>query len=131
MQFSHRTRDFDVDRILISESTALHAQNKAKLFDMGGEIRQGERDLLSLVEIVKFEGLEVADQYVARPISLSQAVEILSGLPVGKGKIAASAFLLDDQDAWPEQVNKPRAVIQSAHMLFHSARRNGVEPQKF
>ena len=87
MQPSHRRCSFDVDRILISECSALHAQDEAERLDMAGQVCKGERGLFTLVEIAKLEALEVADQDIARSIPLGQAVKIRPGLPVGASKI--------------------------------------------
>ena len=126
MQPSHRRRSFDIDRVLIAEGSALHPKDEAKSLDMVVQVRQGERSLLALVQIVKLEAPEVADQDIARPFPLGQAVEILPGLPVGDFEIAPFALLLDDQDARPEQVDEPGAVIQLLHMRFVA--RDGTSP---
>ena len=81
MQPSHRRRGFDIDRVLIAEGSALHPQDEAERLGMVVQVRQGERSLLALVQIVKLEALEVADQDIARPFPLGQAVEIILGLP--------------------------------------------------
>ena len=93
---------------------------------MGGQVRQGKIGVFAFVEIVKREGLKVADQDVAGPFPLGQAVEILPGLPVGSGQIASRALLLDNQDARPEQVDEPGPVIQLADMLLVA--RDGPAP---
>ena len=85
---------------------------------MGGQIPERELDLLPLVEIVKLEGLEVADQDVAGAFALWERVEILPGLIVGSGEIAAGALLLDDQDTRPEQVDEPRTIIELGDVLL-------------
>ena len=82
--------------------------------------------MLAFVEIVKREALKVADQDVAWPVPFGQGIEILPGLPVGAGQIAARALLLHDQDARPEQVDEPGLVIQLAHMLLVA--RDGPPP---
>ena len=126
MQPPHRRRGFDVDRVLIAEGSTLHAQDEAELLDVGGQVRQGERDAFALVEIMELEGLKVANQNVAGPFPLGQAIEILPGLPVGIFEVASLALLLDDQDARPEQVDEPGAVIQLLYMFFVA--RHGTPP---
>ena len=98
MQPSHRRRGFDVDRVLIAEDSALHPQDEAELLDMVVQVRQRESNVLTFVQIVKLEGLEITNQDIARAVPLGQAVEILPGLSVGSGEIAPFALLLDDQD---------------------------------
>ena len=61
MQPSHGRRGFDVDRILIAEGSALHPQDEAECLDMVVQVRQGERGLPALVQVVQLEALEIAD----------------------------------------------------------------------
>ena len=67
---------------------------------------------------MKFEGLKIADQDVARTILIRQGVEVIPGLSVSTLKITPCAFLFDDQDTRPEQVYVPRPIIQLAYMLL-------------
>ena len=60
---------------------------------------------------MEIEGLEVAHQDAARALPFRQRVEILPGLFVGCRQVAPGALLLDDQDARPEQVDEPGAVV--------------------
>ena len=101
----------DIGRILIAECPALHAEDEAERVDTLGQTCKRERDDLSLVQIVKLKGLEVAHQDVARAVALGQRVEILPGLFVGSLEVASRALLLDEQHAWPEQVDEARAVV--------------------
>ena len=48
--------------ILIAERPALHAEDEPERLDMRGQVREREGDDLALVEVVKLEGLEIADQ---------------------------------------------------------------------
>ena len=66
---------FDVDRILVAEGAALHAQDEAEGLDVAGQVGEREGDLLPLVQIVQLEGLEVADQDVAGALGLGEGVE--------------------------------------------------------
>ena len=68
----------DVRRVLIAECPALHTEDEAERLDMCGQVHQRESDDLPLVQIVKLEGLEIADQDEARAGALGQRVEILS-----------------------------------------------------
>ena len=67
---------------------------------------------------MKLEGLEIAHQDVARTVAIGQRVEILPGLPVRFVEIAPGALLLDDQHAWPEQIDKAPAVAELGDMLL-------------
>ena len=70
VQPSHQLRGFNINRVLIAEGPALHAQDEAELLDVGRQVCQRESGLLALVKVVKLEVLKIADQDVARPVFL-------------------------------------------------------------
>jgi len=111
-------RRLDVDGVLVPERPALDAKDEPELVDVAGEVREGEGGGFPLVQIVKLEGLEIADEDVAWAVALGQRVEILPGLSVRLAEIPPGALLLDDQDARPEQVDEPRAVVELGDMLL-------------
>ena len=119
----------DVDRVLIAEGPALHAENEAERLHVARQVHERESGLLPLVQIVKLEGLEVADQDAAGPVPLGQGVEILPGLPIGAGKIAPGALLLDDQDARPEQVDVAVRVVETLYVLFIARDGPALDPE--
>ncbi len=107
----------DVRRILIAEGPALHPEDEAERLDMRGQAREREGDGLALVEIVKLEGLEVADQNEARALAFQQRVDILAGLFVSLAEIAPGTLVLDKQHTSPsltfsppERANLPDSV---------------------
>ena len=109
---------FDIGWVLIAKGPALHAEDEPERLHMGGQILEREGGGFPLVEIVQLEGLEVADQNVARAVLFGQGVNIRAGLIVGAGKIVPGALLFDDQDAWPEQVDEPRPIVQPLYVFF-------------
>ena len=88
----------DVRRVLIAEGASLNTDDEAEGLDMLGELREREGDRFALVEIVEFEGLEVADQDVARFLALGERIEVLARLIVGPRQIASCALLLDESE---------------------------------
>ena len=116
----------DVGRVLVAEGAALHAEYEAERLDVAGQVLEREGGGLPLAQIMKLKGLEVACQNVARLVPLGERVEILPGLTVGAGQIAPGALLLDDQDARPEQVDEPGAVVGLLHMFLVA--RDGPAP---
>ena len=86
MQPPDELRRLDVGRVLIPEPAALHAEDEAERLHAGGEIGQRKVRAFPRVEIVKLEGLEIADQDVARALVLGQGIEIVPGLPVGASR---------------------------------------------
>ena len=108
----------DVRRVLIAEGASLNTDDEAEGLHVLGEFRQCEGDRFALVEIVEFEGLEVADQDVARFLALGERIEVLPCLIVGLGQIAPSAFLLDEQDSGPEQIDEAVAVVELFDVCF-------------
>ena len=91
---------------MIAEGPALHAEDEAERLDMSGQVRQREGDDLPFVQIVKLVSLKVAHQDVARALARGQRVEILPSLLVCCRQIASGALLLDDQHAWPEEIDE-------------------------
>ena len=70
----------NVDRVLIAERPALHADDEPELLDMLRQIGQGEAGLLAFVPVEKLERLEVAEKLVAGPLPVRQRVEVRAGL---------------------------------------------------
>ena len=62
---------------------------------MGGQVGESEAGLVPVVPVEQFEGPEVREQQVARPVALRKRVEIAVGLGAGGGEIAPGALLLD------------------------------------
>ena len=61
---------------------------------------------------MEFQALEVAHQYVPGPVLQRERFAIVHGLQEGRLQVPADAFLLDDQFAFPEQVNEPALPVQ-------------------
>ena len=73
----------DVGGVLIAKGAAAHPQDEGELLDVGGKIGEGEGGVSPLVQIVEFEGLEIAHEDVAGPVAFGQGVEVFPRLPVG------------------------------------------------
>ena len=129
MQQAHQFGGFDVGRVLVAEGAALHAEDEAELFDVGVQVGEGKGGGVAFVEVVQLEGLEIADQDVARALVLRQGVDVVPGLLVGAGEVAPGALLLDDQDAGPEQVDEARPVVQLGHMRFVARHGAAFDPE--
>ena len=109
---------FDVDGILVPEGSRLDSNDESELLDMIRKIFKCEPELTSFVEVVQFEGLEVAHQDVARPLALGERVEVLARLRIGSREVASAALLFDQEDARPEQVDVPRTVVELPNVLL-------------
>ena len=55
-----------------------------------------------------------------------QGVEVFPRLSVGALQVAALAFLLDEQDARPEEVDVAVGVVETPHVFFEA--RDGAAP---
>ena len=93
---------------------------------MGGKVGEGKGGAGSLVQVVEFEGLEIADEDVAGPVAFGQGVEVFARLAVGAREVAARALLLDDEDARPEEVDVAAGVVEAPHVLLVA--RDGAPP---
>ena len=133
VELAHPFGGLDVDGVLILERALLYAEDEAELLHMGGQVFERKGYLLSLVPIVQFERLEIADQNVAWPILVAKRIEILAGLIIGFSKVAPRAFLLDYQDARPEQVDKSTGIAQPLHVFLvtgYTAALNPEDPEE-
>ena len=78
---------------------------------------------------MKLEGLEIADQDVAGALVFGQGVNVVASLLVGAGEVAPGAFLLDDQDAGPEQVDEAAPVVQLRHVRLVARHGAAFDPE--
>ena len=129
VQPSYQLGGFDVGGVLVAEGMALHAEDEAELFNVGRQVRECEGGRFTLIEIVKLEGLEVADQDVAGALVFRQGVNVFPGLVIRAGKVAAGALLFDDQDAGPEQVDVSRPVVQLGDVRFVARDRAALDAE--
>ncbi len=118
MQFADKFRRLDIDRILIPEGALLHPKDEAEFLDMAGQIGKRDGDLFVFVQVVQIECLKVADQHIAGQFGVFQAGEIIQRLLFGFYPVAANAFLLGQQHAFPEQIDKSAFVAQLLYRLF-------------
>ena len=101
----------DVRRVLVAGATHL-PQHESELLDIVWKLVEPERGDVPLHEIMEFQALEVAHQYVPGPVLQRERFAIVHGLQEGRLQVPAGAFLLDDQFAFPEQVNEPSLPVQ-------------------
>ena len=95
----------DVDRVLITERPALHADDEPELLDVLRKVGEREAGLFAFVPVEKLERLEVAEKLEAGPLPVRQRVEVRAGLLRCSGQVASGAFLLDQQNAGSECVS--------------------------
>ena len=108
----------DVDRVLIAKRAALHADDEPELLHVPGQVGEGEACLLAFVAVEQLERLEVAQQLVAGAVPFGQRVEVGAGLLASGGQVTASALLLDQQHARPEQVDEAGRVVEPLDALL-------------
>ena len=118
MQAGDQLGRLDVDRILIAERAALHADDEPELLDVPGQVGEGEAGLLAFVAVEQLERLEVAQQLVAGAFPFGQRVEVGAGLLASGGQVTAGALLLDQQHARPEQVDEAGRVVEPVDVLL-------------
>jgi hypothetical protein len=88
------------------------------------------RSASAKLEIGQLETLEIADQRVARLVALGQPAKIGAQLCVGGEKIAARAFLFDNQHTGPEQIDEAAlARIEALHALLIDRDGASVDPE--
>ena len=119
-------RRLDVDRVLVAEGAALHAEDEAEPLDVRRQVGQGEAGLLALVPVEQLERPEVAEQLVAGAVAFGQRVEVGARLPAGRVQAAPGALLLDQQHAGPEQVDEAVRGVEPPDVFFVA--RDGAPP---
>ena len=102
----------DVDRVLIAKGPLLHAQDEAELFDVLRQVREGKGDAPVFLEIVQLKRLKVAQQEMARQVSILEARKVGECLGLGLCQIAADALLLNQQHPFPKQVDKAVPIAE-------------------
>ena len=108
----------DVRRVLIAEGAALNTDDEAEVLHLLGEFRERKGDRLVLVEVRELECLEVADEEVARFVTLWERIEVLERLVAGSREVPPGALLLDEQDSGPEQIDEAVAVVELLDVRF-------------
>ena len=126
MQTGDQFGCLDVDRVLIAERPALHADDKPKLLDMLRQVGEGKAGLLAFVPVEKLERLEVAEKLEAGAVPFRQRVEVRTGLITRGGQIAPGALLLDQEHPRPEQVDVAGSVVEPLDVLL--VPRHGAPP---
>ena len=80
--------------------------------DLRREVGQGKIRLRVCLQIIEAEVGEIGDENVFRKLLFGYAGEIVQGLLVGPIEILATGFVLDDQHAFPEQIDGTGLVAQ-------------------
>ena len=118
MQFADQFGGLDVDGILILEDADLAAKDEVELVDVLWQIGQQEGGLGAGVEIVELKGAEIADETLARAFAFGQGEDVAGGLNGGADEVSAEGFLLDQDDAGPEQINETLRAGEFLDGLF-------------
>lgn len=103
---AHQLRCLAINRRLVTEQARLHADDKAERLDVALQVGEWKVPLAARLKVHQLEPLKVADHHVARALHLRQPIVIVERLRHRAREIAAGAFLLHDQRAGPEQVDK-------------------------
>ena len=112
VELPHEFCGRDVCGVLVTEGPAFHAEDETEVLDVLREVGEGEARGSLFVEVLEFEGLEVAEQEEPGSFAFRECVEILEGLLACFGQAASGAFLLNKEHTWPEQVDVSVSVVQ-------------------
>ena len=115
VEVAHPFGGLDIDGVLILERALLYAEDETELLHMGGQVFERKGYVLVFVQIVEFERPEIAQQDIARQVGILEAGEVGEGLRFGLPEVAACAFLLHEQDPFPEEVDEAALVAQQFH----------------
>ena len=112
VQLAHYLRGFDVDRILIAESPLPDAKNESEILHVLGKLPQSKTNAGAFFQIVQLERLEIAYQDISGKLMLLKAGKVVQGLFLGAREIPAGTLLLDEEHAFPEQVDEASLVTK-------------------
>ncbi|HRE45609.1 MAG TPA: hypothetical protein PKY87_16780 [Terricaulis sp.] len=77
MQLAHQLGGEDVDGILLAEGALFDTEDEAELLDIRRQRFEREHRVLACFEIEQVEGLKIADEDVARQLSVLDAGEVI------------------------------------------------------
>ena len=111
MEPPHNLGRLNIDRILVAECALLNAENEAEILNVIGKVTKWKSNRSALFEVVKLKGLEITYQDMTRKLVFFEAGKIVERLLFGLCKVEAAAFLLDQQHAFPKEVDAPAFVV--------------------
>lgn len=120
VQPAHRLGRLDVDRVLFADDLRRVAGDEGKVLDAPGQFAQAELDLRGEFEIEQAKAGKVADQHIARKIAVAQTLEVAESLLVSRIEILAPALVLDEQDAFPQEIDVAVLAVDLLHAAFEA-----------
>lgn len=105
MQLAHHFGSRNIYRVLIFKSVALVAGEEIKQMQVVYQLLKLKLMLCSFIQVIEFEGVEVAHNDVAGQLMVFQSGKVIRSLPVSSCQIFASALVLYQERALPQQVN--------------------------
>ena len=120
VQFTGGQHCAHIDRVLFADELLAVAGDEVEEVNLLRQLAQREVMHLVVVEVVQLEAPEVADEHVARQLVVAEPREVLLRLSVGAGQVFAAALLLDEQGAFPEQVDVAVARIELLDALLEA-----------
>jgi len=122
VEFAELFSGLDVGLVLRWIGFRLVASNESEEPDVLVKLFERELDgVFVRIEVVEADTGEVGDDDVTREVALLEAVEVVRGLVKRAVEIASARFVLDEEDALPEQVDE--ATLPSDLMAGFSKRR--------
>jgi hypothetical protein len=151
VKIAHDFDGFDVRGVLVDESVLLVSSEEGKVIDVVMKIGEGEFDgtegtiieereapLVVGLQIVEGDACEVRDDDVTRDFFVAvfagEVLNVTEGLRFGFAEVFAAAFVFDEDDARPEEVNIAVIAGEPAHGFLeagHGAARNTENIEKF
>lgn len=118
VQFAQGIHRHAVDGFFRANDLLAVAGDKVEQAQIFVEFRQGEAVNLVVIEVVQFKVPEVAQQDVAGFFISFETGKVVLGLFVSPGQIPATAFVLNQQRAFPQQVDIAVFVTQLLDALL-------------
>ena len=123
VQFAHQLGGFDVDRVLFFDFVGLVADDEGEAVDVFVQVFQGEFMLGSAfikigIQIIQSETRKIGHHHVAWQVALFYAGEVIQCLTAGAIKVFTARFMLNQQHAFPQQIDITVLAVDFLYALF-------------
>ena len=118
MQLPQPLGGADIDAVFLAEAARLIAGDEAEQPDMLVQLGELEFGLLAFVQVVEAEAREIGDENVTRQVAFLEAGKVVERLLRRAVQILATRLVLDEQHAFPEQVDETARAVALVHRLF-------------
>ena len=134
VQFAELFDRIKVDRVLFADHLLLVAGDEAEALHVAVQILQRKFGVVvrfAAVEVVQTETREVGHEDVLRQVGVFQPVEVFSRLLVRGIELRAPALVLDQQFAFPQQIDVTVLAVNLLDLVFEACHTAALDAEDF